>query len=256
MKNFKPTSTKTKIAIAILSAALMIPALTGCNGTDAAQSSQSPPKESESASAITDPNQIQIEYYKQLISDLEAKLLKEKEENYVEISKYKQTVAELEAKIENLTQKSEDSSTPSVTPEKDPDLNDHLSITPPSINSSQDNKQTRILYSGNTITGFEGNDTSLTLPYKIGGNVITSIGEGAFQNSDIEKVVIANGIEYIDWFAFAGCKSLCEIYVPSSVTTIGYGAFENCSSFLVIRCEKGSYAEAFAASWGILCITE
>lgn len=260
MKKFQSTNTKIKIAITLIAATMMIASLTSCSDTGNTQPIPDSTTSASTEQALSDPNQIQIEYYSQLISDLEAKLLKEKEENYVVIAEYKQALAELEAKIENLTQKSENSSTPTVTPEKDPDLNDHLSLIPPSSagvsGNSQSNNQFKLLHSGNTVTGFEGSAVSIILPTQIDGAVITSIGESAFQNSDIEKVVIADGIEYIDWFAFSGCKRLCEIYIPSSVSSIGYGAFDNCSSFLVIRCEKGSYAEAFAESWGILCISE
>lgn len=259
MKKFQSANTKIKIAITLIASTMMIASLTSCSDTDNTQPIPDSTTSTNTELALSDPNQIQIEYYSQLISDLEAKLLKEKEENYVVIAEYKQALAELEAKIENLTQKSENSSTPTVTPEKDPDLNDHLSLTPPSTSGSggsHANEQFKLLHSGNTITSFEGSAVSIILPTQIDGVVITSIGEGAFQNSDIEKVVIADGIEYIDWFAFSGCKRLCEIYIPSSVSSIGYGAFDNCSSFLVIRCEKGSYAEAFAESWGILCISE
>jgi hypothetical protein len=45
--------------------------------------------------------------------------------------------------------------------------------------------------------------------------------------------------------------ALSEITIPTSVTDIGYGAFDHCSHSLTIICEKDSYIEAYATSWGI-----
>ena len=48
-----------------------------------------------------------------------------------------------------------------------------------------------------------------------------------------------------------GCNLL-----PASVKAIGYGAFENCSSALKFTCPEGSYAAAYAESYGIPVIAK
>lgn len=259
MKNSKSQNAKIKLALIALTSTLLCGSLIGCSESLDTQSDKLTPPETESSEAPTaDPDQVQIEYYEKLISELEAMLLDEKQENYIEIAEYKQAILALEAKIEALS-KSQETSAPTQTPSRDPNLNDQLSIAPPTVNppsDSADSSNGGITYKNEVITGYVGESLSLTIPSSIDGVNLTSIGEEAFRGSTTEKITISDGIVEIDWFAFADCKKLSEIYIPSSVTSIGYGAFENCSSFLVIKCEKGSYAEAYARSWGMLVITE
>lgn len=46
-------------------------------------------------------------------------------------------------------------------------------------------------------------------------------------NKDITKVLLPNSVEKIYEGAFAGCTALSEINIPSSITFIGKGAFDN-----------------------------
>ena len=50
--------------------------------------------------------------------------------------------------------------------------------------------------------------------------------------------------------AFYGCTALSRVKLPSTVMKIGDSAFSNCSPWLVISCDKGSYAETYAKSYG------
>ena len=259
MKNIKSKNAKRKLAALTIVTILLSASFVGCAETSDAQSGISEfPQVGNNETSVTDPDQVQIEYYEKLIADLEAMLLNEKQENYIEIAEYKQAIANLEAKIEVLS-KSEETSSPTETPSRDPGLNDQLSTAPPIVNKPndvEDSPEGGIIYKNNTITGYNGSSPSPNIPSSINGVRVTSIGEGAFRDCDIEKIALPDGITYIDWFAFADCQKLSEIYIPASVTSIGYGAFENCPSFLVVKCEKGSYAETYARSWGMLVITE
>lgn len=84
------------------------------------------------------------------------------------------------------------------------------------------------------------------------GNVVTSIGEGAFEQCHdftsvtipgsvktigdgaflgciaLSSVVISEGVETIEGSAFTDCRSISNIVIPSSVTSIGDEAFFSC----------------------------
>ena len=50
----------------------------------------------------------------------------------------------------------------------------------------------------------------------------------SFRNQNVESYVIPSSVTSIGKGAFTGCDSLSEIVIPSSVTSIGDGAFSNC----------------------------
>ena len=83
----------------------------------------------------------------------------------------------------------------------------------------------------------DGNTTGTGLPSiktiiypntvkKISGLTNTA-GEGIAGNDThiIEKIVLSNNLESIEDCAFRGCTALTDIEIPSSVSSIGYGAF-------------------------------
>lgn len=71
------------------------------------------------------------------------------------------------------------------------------------------------------------------------------IGEEAFLYAPFTAVMLPEGAERIDEKAFACCDKLEKIYIPRSVVFIAPDAFSG-SPNVVIYCESGSYAEAFA----------
>ncbi|MCD7809343.1 MAG: leucine-rich repeat domain-containing protein, partial [Erysipelotrichaceae bacterium] len=80
------------------------------------------------------------------------------------------------------------------------------------------------------IYSYIGDETEVTIPSTIDGYIVTSIGDCAFEHSDITSVVISNTVKYIGDGAFAYCKNLTSVTIPDSVTNIGDWAFGNCSS--------------------------
>ena len=101
----------------------------------------------------------------------------------------------------------------------------------------------------------DGKEKNVSLPKEIDGFRVISIGKETFRNTAVEAVILPEGIESIGWFAFYGCVGLRSIAIPSSVKTIEYGAFDGCTS-LVIYCEKGSFAEQYAKSYGIRVVND
>lgn len=79
------------------------------------------------------------------------------------------------------------------------------------------------------------------------------IGDRAFEGCIyLQKIIdLYPTVTTIGEKAFYGCTSLNSAKIPSTVVKIGDSAFSNCSPWLVIECDKGSYAETYAKSYGI-----
>lgn len=77
------------------------------------------------------------------------------------------------------------------------------------------------------ITGYNGNDTEITIPSVIGDYNITEIGDEAFAYKDFTKVTVSEGIKLIGSAAFTFDEDLKEIDLPESLTSVGEFAFEN-----------------------------
>ncbi len=82
----------------------------------------------------------------------------------------------------------------------------------------------------NAIIETKSNTLILGCKNTIIPNSVTSIGNGAFQNSGITSVTIPNSVTSIGGDAFAFCSNLASATIPNSVTSIGGGAFVKCSS--------------------------
>ncbi len=104
---------------------------------------------------------------------------------------------------------------------------------------------------GITITKYIGSKTTVKIPDSINKLPVIKIGENAFSNTKVKSVTLPSSCTEIDWFAFYGCYSLNTVYISSNVTSIGYGAFDSCSKSLTIYCEKESFAQKYAQSFGI-----
>ncbi len=69
---------------------------------------------------------------------------------------------------------------------------------------------------------------------------LKTIGECAFENCERligtadslsqKRLVLPNGIQSINRWAFAQCQSLQTVVIPESIQTIGFGAFSECTS--------------------------
>lgn len=87
-------------------------------------------------------------------------------------------------------------------------------------------------------------------------NGITEIpANAAYQNQNLQSVLIADSVEKIGDCAFAECRNLQKVVIPSNVTEIGENAFAWCHT-LTIYCEPNSYAKQYAIEKGIKCVVE
>ena len=107
-----------------------------------------------------------------------------------------------------------------------------------------------------TITKYNGDKATVTVPSKLGGKAVNKIGRTAFEKNkyvetvkipktvteigwsafsgciNLTKVVFAKKIKLkkIDEYAFADCYSLVNFKLPNTVTEIGNSVFSHCKS--------------------------
>ena len=61
---------------------------------------------------------------------------------------------------------------------------------------------------------------------------LKSIGKSAFNESKIKSIKLPVGLEFIEEYAFDGCKSLKYVYFPPSPLSLGTCCFQECSNFI------------------------
>jgi len=175
------------------------------------------------------------------IAELEAKILTLIQSQQLSDAERKKEIDALTAELERLKANS------SKPAESEPD------DTGESENDSTPVNTFKYTLDGNRaiITEITTVSDSVNIPASIDGYQVYAIGTEALSSKTIKSVVISSGIEKLDWFAFRNCISLSSITIPSSVISIGYGAFDNVSKNLTIKCQKDSFAHQYAQSYGL-----
>ena len=182
-----------------------------------------------------------IQFYKDSVTQLENELAALKEETYIMSTTYELKIRELEEHIESIKAQSGTDPTPD---ESSPNQNI-------SINNQKPHFEYALTEAGAVIKKYTGSMETVEVPSSIDGRPVTKILEYAFSETNVKSVVLSDTITELDWFAFYKCPFLEKIYIPTSVNSIGYGAFDYCSKSLTIYGEQNSYAHKYAASFGI-----
>ncbi|MBQ3093616.1 MAG: leucine-rich repeat domain-containing protein, partial [Clostridia bacterium] len=87
-----------------------------------------------------------------------------------------------------------------------------------------------------TIIGYSGLATHLTVPSKLGGYPVVSIGDYAFGFCEsLESVTIPDSVTTIADYAFSFCSSLTSVTLGNGVKTMGEGVFCFCDSLTAIK---------------------
>ena len=212
-----------KMRYRLLSGLLGMLLLSGCSilSEDREEMSESAPSNA-SADAQT---------YREVILQLQRQLEEMRQARLQQAEDYEREIAKLEAVIAEMTVSDENSKDQAETTKS------QFTYT--------------VTGEGIFIKSYLGTETSVEIPSAIDGYPVVGIGEGAFRNSSVEQVILRDGIQTVDWFAFYGSYRLRAVTLPASVSLIEYGAFDLCSSSLKFTCPSDSYAAKYAASYGI-----
>lgn len=85
------------------------------------------------------------------------------------------------------------------------------------------------------VAKFTGSASSATIPEKLRGQLVTSIGDNAFAGkSSLKTVTIPETITNIGANAFFG-TGLTRVTIPSRLEKIGESAFENCTALATLK---------------------
>ena len=103
-------------------------------------------------------------------------------------------------------------------------------------------------YKNATITEYNGNARSLSVPKTIDGYTVVGIGSSAFKgNTNLRFLSLPDTVTKIDSNAFSDCTSLSKVNLPDSLTTIENCAFNNCESLEEVHLPDGLTAIGFRA---------
>ena len=109
------------------------------------------------------------------------------------------------------------------------------------------------------VTGYNGDETKVTVPPEIDGKKVTGIGASAFSGcTRLTDITVPDTVTSIGSCAFEKCTSLTGITVPDSVTSISDNMLYYCTSLKTVNIpdsvtEIGEYA--FADCYSLESIT-
>lgn len=91
-----------------------------------------------------------------------------------------------------------------------------------------------------TLTGYSGDDRSLTIPGEIDGYKVSAIGKSAFQNkTKLKKLKLPDSVAKIGEYAFDNCASLVSVKMSAGVEIIDAYAFCDCENLSSLELPEG-----------------
>lgn len=124
------------------------------------------------------------------------------------------------------------------------------------------------------ITGYTGEEETVTVPAELEGLPVTTVGELAFESAGMKELILPEsirvledgafydcaalervtlgGIAYIGEVAFADCVRLQEVHLPATLEVLGLQAFSGCDSLAVLTVGEGCETYSSAGN----CIIE
>ena len=110
-----------------------------------------------------------------------------------------------------------------------------------------------LLTVGTAVYAYTGEDTDVIIP-----SGMRTVADFAFYGTDVESVVVPDGMYYIGSSAFADCTSLKYLSLPDTVISIGLKAFGYIKNVadeeFTVYCYSDSVAESWAKGNGIKII--
>lgn len=83
---------------------------------------------------------------------------------------------------------------------------------------------------GIEITGYTGERTSVIIPQTINGKTVTELKKEVFKGQQIREISFPSTITSIGAYAFENCTSLEKVMLSDAITYIGRHAFRNCTA--------------------------
>ncbi|MCL2494810.1 MAG: sigma-70 family RNA polymerase sigma factor [Oscillospiraceae bacterium] len=103
---------------------------------------------------------------------------------------------------------------------------------------------------GYVVTKYNGSETDLTVPASIDGVAVIHLGAGAFEGTNVVRVVIEPGFDCLRDRTFADCPGLIEVVVPNTVVNVLGSPFTG-SPNVVVVCGENSRAHTYCRTNGI-----
>lgn len=111
--------------------------------------------------------------------------------------------------------------------------------SPPKDVPAEDDFTYRLLEDGTAeITQYTGTIKRLEVPNQIGGHTVTSVGDSAFEQSNIISIALPDSVVSVGEDAFVS-SNLVLITLPNNLRYIGKGAFNACSRLMFVTIPEG-----------------